>query len=285
MLVDVGDGKHLDCEYRQGSPTIVYLHGSGENKTVWNIIADYFCSLGFGAVMPDLIGHGNSSLIREFDEVSLIGCTGHVSRIIEAGEISEPVIIAGNSVGGTIGIDAAARYPGMVDGLVLLAAQYDMGRNLSPYGQINIKDARRQRLRFLLEVKKGNHNPNAHYVDFCNDPEVQENVGFQLRHAVVNIMSYSHLVSAFTFGHASKDWNTAPEDARVRGSIAIQGTNDGITLPEVPRELSDLIPNSAEPVFIDGAHHDLPYKHADKVMPVMKGFLRGMCPDRFEDAV
>lgn len=42
-------------------PTMVMLHGSGLNRTVWILFARYFARRGYNVVAPDLPGHGSSA--------------------------------------------------------------------------------------------------------------------------------------------------------------------------------------------------------------------------------
>lgn len=96
----------------EGSPPIVLLHGTRLTRTMWGPqlpLADCF-----RLVMIDLPGHGSLASVR----FTLGAASAHVGRAIAAAGIDRAIIV-GQSLGGYVAMDLAARAPGQVRALVL----------------------------------------------------------------------------------------------------------------------------------------------------------------------
>ena len=49
-------GKNFDAT----KPTVVFIHGTANDHSVWTLQARYFAHHGWNALAPDLPGHGKS---------------------------------------------------------------------------------------------------------------------------------------------------------------------------------------------------------------------------------
>ncbi len=103
-------------EVDPGRATVVFVHGVGQDHTVWVLPTRYFARHGRNVVAVDLPGHGGSEgpplervesmadwLIEVFDELSI-----------------ETAALVGHSMGSLVALDAAARYPQRVRSLVMV---------------------------------------------------------------------------------------------------------------------------------------------------------------------
>ena len=91
---------------------VVLLHGFTQTGTSWFGAATTLAEAGFGALVPDLPGHGGSSdvdadLERSADLV---------------GEVGGRALYVGYSMGGRVALHLALRRPDLVAGLVLIGA-------------------------------------------------------------------------------------------------------------------------------------------------------------------
>jgi pimeloyl-ACP methyl ester carboxylesterase len=115
-------------------PTILMLHGGGQNRHSWKNTGQTLADLGFRVVAVDTRGHGDSDRAPEAD-YSLASLTGDVVHVIDA--IGTPVVIIGASMGGLTGImvsDAAG--PEKVTKLVLV----DVVPRFEKTGSARIRD-------------------------------------------------------------------------------------------------------------------------------------------------
>ncbi|HME49083.1 alpha/beta hydrolase [Mycobacterium sp.] len=99
-------------------PTILMLHGGGQNRFSWKNTGQILADQGFHVVALDSRGHGDSDRAPRAD-YSLEALCGDVMRVLEA--IDRPVVLIGASLGGLTGILVAdAAGPEKVTKLVLV---------------------------------------------------------------------------------------------------------------------------------------------------------------------
>ena len=109
--------------------TFVLLHGLGGSGLNWFQVAPGLAGLG-RVLVPDLIGFGDTP--RAGRGSGLMDQRRMVSALI--GEVATGrVIVAGNSMGGGVGIVTAAVDPGAVDGLILTASIFPWVRGWRPH--------------------------------------------------------------------------------------------------------------------------------------------------------
>jgi pimeloyl-ACP methyl ester carboxylesterase len=103
------DGEH---------PTILMLHGGGQNRFSWKNTGQVLADRGFHVVALDARGHGDSDR-SPHGEYTVDALTGDVVRVLE--QIGRPVVLIGASMGGLTGIQVAHRVgPQVVTKLVLV---------------------------------------------------------------------------------------------------------------------------------------------------------------------
>lgn len=98
----------------KGSPSLILIHGAGNNAEVWMDVFPYLADIAT-TIAVDLPGHGNSAYrsIKGMDDY-----TQCIIDFIEALGVNRPVLV-GHSMGGAVSIKTAARY-GNLGGLILV---------------------------------------------------------------------------------------------------------------------------------------------------------------------
>ena len=97
--------------------TVVLVHGLASNCMTWEATACALSAAGHAVVSVDQRGHGRSSKPEGgygFDDV-----TGDLHELIQQLSLDRP-IVAGQSWGGNVVLDFAARHPAAVSGIVLV---------------------------------------------------------------------------------------------------------------------------------------------------------------------
>ncbi len=84
-----------------GRPSILMLHGGGQNRYSWKNTGQVLGDQGFHVVALDSRGHGDSDHAPGADYALETLC-GDVTRVIE--EIGRPVVLIGASMGGLTGV-------------------------------------------------------------------------------------------------------------------------------------------------------------------------------------
>ncbi len=92
----------------------VLVHGLASNARLWDGVAARLAERGHGAVTVDLRGHGRSSKPDGPYDVPTVA--DDVAALIDALRLDRP-IVAGQSWGGNVVLELAARHPGAVRGI------------------------------------------------------------------------------------------------------------------------------------------------------------------------
>ncbi|HSM33022.1 MAG TPA: alpha/beta hydrolase [Anaerolineae bacterium] len=115
-----------------GPQTYLLVHGLASNARTWDGVAQALASAGQLAVAVDLRGHGRSSKpAGGYDVATVADDLCRLLAWMSAHETTGPVVLAGQSWGGNVVIEAAARCPqrieavaGVDGGAIRLAGPY-----------------------------------------------------------------------------------------------------------------------------------------------------------------
>jgi pimeloyl-ACP methyl ester carboxylesterase len=102
-------------------PTIVLLHGSGPGVSAsanWALTMKSELAQQFTLIAPDIVGYGATDQQPEID-LSHDNRVEHVASFLAALDLG-PARLVGNSMGGGIALGIAARYPELVERMVLM---------------------------------------------------------------------------------------------------------------------------------------------------------------------
>ncbi len=94
--------------------TFLLVHGLASNARMWDGVAARLAEQGHGAVTVDLRGHGRSS--KPDGPYDVPAVADDVAALIGALSLDRP-IVAGQSWGGNVVLELAARHPGAVRGI------------------------------------------------------------------------------------------------------------------------------------------------------------------------
>lgn len=117
-----------------GQPSVLMLHGGGQNRFSWKNTGQILADEGFHVVALDSRGHGDSDRAPDADyDVETL--TADVMHVLDA--IARPVVLIGASMGGLTGILVADRAgPQRVTRLVLV----DVVPRFEKQGSARIRD-------------------------------------------------------------------------------------------------------------------------------------------------
>jgi pimeloyl-ACP methyl ester carboxylesterase len=97
------------------APPFVLVHGLASNARLWDGVADRLAAAGHTVATVDLRGHGRSSKVEGPYDVTTVADDLHA--LIAALGFERPVV-AGQSWGGNVVLELAARHPDAVTGIV-----------------------------------------------------------------------------------------------------------------------------------------------------------------------
>src|SRR3954452_17070240 len=96
-------------------PPFVLVHGLASNARMWDGVAAALTHLGHDVTTVDLRGHGRSSKPDSGYEVGTVA--DDLAHLIDALALDRP-IVAGQSWGGNVAVELAARHQNSIRGLV-----------------------------------------------------------------------------------------------------------------------------------------------------------------------
>lgn len=105
--------------------SLLFLHGAGGSSKKWTKLLEAGMD-GWNLVALDLPGHGESSG-NPLEQISAYA--GTIKEFLEVSALPRPFVIAGHSMGASISLLTALKYPNIVDGLVLMGAGARMSVN------------------------------------------------------------------------------------------------------------------------------------------------------------
>ena len=112
----------------EGEPTIIFVHGWTNNRSVWDAQMSYF-SRKYRVVAIDLPGYGESGFNRENWTMAAFG--KDINTVIKKLN-PKKVILVGFSMGGPVIVEAARNAPENLIGIVIVDALKDVEMKLTP---------------------------------------------------------------------------------------------------------------------------------------------------------
>jgi pimeloyl-ACP methyl ester carboxylesterase len=102
--------------------SIVFVHGSGMDHTVWTLFSRHFARHGRNVIAVDLPGHGRSA---GEPKASIEAMSDWIVDLLDALGVQQAALV-GHSLGSLVALDCAARHPDRVRALVLVGTTAPM---------------------------------------------------------------------------------------------------------------------------------------------------------------
>jgi pimeloyl-ACP methyl ester carboxylesterase len=239
-------------------PSVIFIHGSANDHSVWPLQARYFAHHGFNALAVDLPGHGRSfgsakSSIHDYAD--------WLSGLIDTGGMDRAALV-GHSMGALIALDVAIRQPQRVSSLALLGASYPM-----PVADSLLDAARHQPAEAIDMLNIWGHSPQA-------KSGASAIPGSSLLMAGKRLLEKSRPGVLANDLAACRDYNLADADfsALSMPTLIISGSQDLLTSPKASEALARRI-GGARLARLDGVGHAMMQEAPGKVLDVLRSFL------------
>ncbi len=266
------DNVQIYYEILQGKQTLVFLHGTTVNHTVFNKLIDYFKDK-YGILAIDQRGDGKS-LPKSDDEsfYSLENYTQDLENVIEKEGIEKPIIM-GHSMGGMVGINYASRNDN-INSLVLIETSYDFKKTLTLGGKIFCFPLFRPVFRWYfdhLNKKAKKRGIKDDYVDFSELDKVNDNDFARITYEKV---SRDYAKAMWALSEAVLKWNVEEQLSSINcPTLILNAYRSQFIKLKTAYELQEKIGDNshAKPIF--GVKHQLLFQNADRVNKVIESFL------------
>jgi len=118
MLQRLANGLNLAFDMAGSGRPVVWLHAFPYDRRMWR--PEFAHRPGdYQYLAPDLRGFGESDMFRNGEAPSVELMADDVALLLDSWDISEPVAVAGLSMGGYVALAFARRHPGRVAALIL----------------------------------------------------------------------------------------------------------------------------------------------------------------------
>jgi pimeloyl-ACP methyl ester carboxylesterase len=251
LVADEWNGRSAGgADTASGRPTILMLHGGGQNRFSWKNTGQILADEGFHVVALDSRGHGDSDRSPDAD-YDIETLTADVMQVLDA--IGRPVILIGASMGGLTGILVADRAgPDRVTRLVLV----DVVPRFEKNGSARIRDFMFSGLHGFGSLDEA-ADAVAAYLPYRTRPRSPEGLKKNLR--LRDGRWYWHWDPAFMTKPGddpqlrTEKFEQAAADLTIP-VLLIRGKLSDVVSPEGVRHFLDTVPN-AEFVELSDAGH------------------------------
>ncbi len=235
-------------------PTIVFLHGSGANRTVWALPARYFAHHGYSVLAVDLPGHGRSTgeplpAIADMAE--------WLVAVLDAAGVAKASLV-GHSMGSLVALECAVRHPDRVRSLALLGAAAEM-----PVSDALLSADDDLAARLIVSWGHG----DAGHVGGQKSP------GSWVMGAALQLLREAQPGVIHTDLAASNGYSAREEVPSVKMPVlVICGERDRMTRASAGRDLAQLLPDARCEV-IPMAGHMMHTEKPDETLALLHSFL------------
>jgi pimeloyl-ACP methyl ester carboxylesterase len=225
-------------------PVVVLLHGFPLNRSMWS---SQVATVGaeYRVIAPDLRGHGETAApegVYTMDDMA-----EDVVELLNALQITEPIVLGGLSMGGYVALALTLRHPARVRGLILMdtragadppevaLSREEMARKIDATGKI------------------------GHVIDGLLPKLFSEMTRMRRPELIGPVREAMENTPARGVAGALRGMATRPDRTGDLGRITVPvlvmvGADDVITPPEEARKMAAALPNSELVIIPDAGH-------------------------------
>ncbi|WP_048886550.1 alpha/beta fold hydrolase [Aurantiacibacter atlanticus] len=116
----------------RSNPSIIFLHGGGQNRHSWRRTAQLVSESGWHTTAFDMRGHGDTGW-SENRQYALSDYVEDLEAVARA--VGQPAVLIGASLGGIVALLASTRAPNSASALVMV----DVGLSVNPAGSQRVR--------------------------------------------------------------------------------------------------------------------------------------------------
>lgn len=250
-------------------PSFLLYHGLSSNASTWELVASGLASRGYRVLAVNQRGHGLSG--KPDSGYDFLTLTGDVRQVIDHVGLTNP-IIAGQSWGGNVALEFAARFPGLARGYVFVDGGFLSLRSKGTWDEVSREltppDLRGLSLNTVREMIKTRH-PNW-------DPD---GIALTLKNLQIlpdgTVRPWLTLDRHMMILKALYDQDVVSLFAQVMEPVLICAAGDGSAMMDTKtdqvEQAAGLIPRS-EVVWFEETAHDIHVDRPEDLVQSMLGF-------------
>lgn len=239
--------------------TVAFVHGAAMDRTVWTMFGRYFSRHGYHVLALDLPGHGRSDGPAL---ASIPDMADWLVSALDAAGVAGPAWLVGHSMGSLVALEAGARHPERVAGLVLIGTSAPM-----PVTDALLDPAAANEHVALDRLTLWGHSALAHVGGFSVPGMWMTGGGLRLVERAAPGVLHADL-------SACNDYVTGLDSAReVRcPTLLVLGERDAMTPARAANGLEEALPDARRAV-IPRAGHQLMTERPNEVLDALAAFI------------
>ncbi|MEZ5646902.1 MAG: alpha/beta fold hydrolase [Burkholderiaceae bacterium] len=246
-------------------PSLVFLHGIGGRAWGWRAQLDHFAAAGWHTLAWDMPGYGDSAPVRDMD-------FDHLAAALDAllaDRGIERAVLVGHSMGGMVALQAWARHPSRVAGLVLAASSPAFGHGSGGFQTRFLADRLAP-----LEAGQTLADIAARLIPSMAGPDASPD-GLALAQACMGSITPEGYRSALRA--LIRFEQRAALSTIAVPTLCLAGEHDRTAAPVVVRRMAERIPGAAY-VEMPGAGHLMNFEQPEAFSAALSAFLEPHFP-------
>ena len=238
--------------------TVLFVHGAGQNHTIWVLPMRYFARKGLNVVSIDLPGHGGSAGPALS---SIEAMADWVVRLLDATGLKRTAIV-GHSMGSLVALAAAARHPDRIRALAMVGTSVPM-----PVSDPLLHASSDNQHAALDMLTYWGHSATAHLASNPTPGMWMLGCSMRLLEQADDGVVHTDLTACHTYhaGLAHAAGVSCP-------TLLILGERDVMTPVAATRKLAATIP-AVQQVVLAGAGHALLAERPDPILDALVGVV------------
>jgi 3-oxoadipate enol-lactonase len=254
-------GVSLSCEDRGSGRPLVLVHGFPFTHAMWSAQLDAFWRQ-YRVIAPDLRGFGQSQ--GQSQETTMAQFADDIVALLDALNVTEPVVFCGLSMGGYIGFQFLARHADRLRGLVLCDTRAAADPAVVAEGRV-------------AAANRALQEGTTALVDAMLPKLLARGTQENHWHLVAELRTMMQSVSPATFAAAQRGMASRPDSTAMLAKIALPtlvlvGEEDASSPPAEMHAMAQAIPHS-QYVEIPAAGHLAPLENPAAFNAALMEFL------------
>jgi len=232
-------------------PSVVFIHGTGQDHTIWVLPTRYFARHQRNVLAIDLPGHGQSG---GEPLASIEAMAGWIVKVMDAVGIDTAAMV-GHSMGSLVAIVLAAKYAGRVRSIGLIGTAVPM-----PVSEALLNSAKQNSPDAIDMLTLWGYGSSAHIGGSATPGMWMLGGGKRLMERAAPGVIYADL-------NACNEYLGGPEDAASVAchALLVLGQSDLMTPPRAARVLIDALSDS-ETVVLEKSGHAMLSERPEQVL-------------------
>jgi pimeloyl-ACP methyl ester carboxylesterase len=233
-------------------PAIVLVHGAQLDHAAWDMQSGSLARHGFAVLAVDLPGHGRNAAMATLPSIEAMA--DWIIAVLDAAGVRSTTF-AGHSMGSLVALECAARHPGRVDGIALLATAFPLR-----VAQSLLDATRQDEPGAMAKINVWSHSKGA-----AQSAAAEANLRTMQRQKPGVLHHDFSICNDYAAGLASAAAVRCP-------ALLICGERDIMTPPKAAAEIGTALGNSRT-ITIPGAGHNLMGEAPDAVTDALVSFM------------